>query len=568
MKNVIQKAQKFCFSYVRFSTLNQQDGNSEDRQDATFLKVVSQYGWTPRNDWNVVLRGVSAYKGDNLPHLRNVLAMVKDGTIPQGTVMVIETFDRYSRRKISEVFPLLWEMLTSGLEIWVEDMYLTKATLDDDRDLSDVMKEIKSAYRYSEKLSGRVTEALQGRTEKVLNGEKFRTTRNGETVRVLLGAVPAWIDKEKWTLNGKAEIIASIFADYLNNLGAVGIARKLNANGVKTFSFDPNKPNKDCGKWSQSFVYRMFSDRRVIGELKVKNETVKGYYPSAIDEEIFLKVQAKLEANRGTRPVCTKENEAVKVKNLFQGVGYCTCGEKIKVGSGKGGFYMGCYAKVNGTHVCNQPYAKYSTYEAAALLILRLNPTQLLTDDNGNGMNAQMQILNGRKAMIEAEVTKCGKMLDKAITDDLGDLLASINARLKGAKKQLTEVESQIAIESAKTVANKGSLERLAELLTNIHNVTTDQTFRVTVQAWFKETVNKIIFDRVSKTIQIDLKNGSLIDMDLNGTILGTKSLTAMFSLTKNVTVNTANVVDAEKVNWTIDSDAVANVLHRVNKVA
>jgi DNA invertase Pin-like site-specific DNA recombinase len=542
MKNTVQSP-KFCLSLRRFSS-DAQTGNSSLTRQADIAKAIAdRNGWVLREDWSITQEAVSAYKKHNFPALLALIDAVKKGVIPVGTVVVCEAIDRISRALLDEGREMIRQMLLAGLEICDnEGNHYTKADLNDIVKLLTLCLKLVAANEYAARLSSRVKEAYRIRSSRISKGEKLMINKDG----IARKDCPSWITctGNGFELNGKAEIIASMFTDYLNNIGAASIARKLNSNQVSTFSGE--------GTWSQSFVYRILADRRVIGEIKANGETVTGYYPSVIAEETFLKAQAKREDNRGVRPV----GKALTgyVANLFGGVSYCDCGSKLKVTSGKNGRYLTCYGKLNGSTNCKAPMTKYAPFEGVVLNILKLNPSQLLTDENGEGVNGHMQILKGRKAEVEKKLNN----ITEALTIAMNKALVIKQAELQ---TQVEEIESQIAIEGAKTVANKGSIERLTAILESLYEITTSNEARIKVNAWFIQNVNRVVFNREAKTIQVDLKNGNLISMDINGTILGTKSLTAMFGLSKNVTVNTDNVVAPESVNWTIDSETVAKAI-------
>jgi DNA invertase Pin-like site-specific DNA recombinase len=530
MKSTDQKAQKFCLSLRRFSSEKQSGNTSLTRQQELAQAIADRNGWTLREDWGITQEAVSAYKKHNFPALLALIDDVKKGVIPPGTVVVVEKIDRLTRASLDEGREMLRLMLLADIELCDSEGYhYTKADLNDIVKLLTMCLRITAANEYSANISIRVKKANQIRASRIAKGEVLLTNQEGFGRK----DVPAWIvcNGKGFELNERAEIFGSIFADYLNNVGSGMIARNLNKNGVKSI--------RGKGAWSQSIVYRILSDRRTIGEIKANGQTVKGYYPSLITEETFLTVQAKLQDNRGKRPVGNKSTG--QVTNLFGGIGYCTCGEKIKVVNGHGGKFITCYGKINGTKDCKAPMTKYLPFEQAALTILKLNPSQLLTDDNGEGMNAQVQILNGRKAETQKEIdhiTGLGMNLTKALV-----------ARQAELENQVEEINNQLALESAKTVANKGSMEKLIEILDALHNVSSDVAARIKVHAWYVENCNRITFNRIAKTFDVDLKNGSLISMDINGTILGTKSLASVMALGKG-------------------NDIAANVLHRINKVA
>src|SRR5437867_425154 len=93
-----------AYSYIRFSSRQQAEGDSLRRQTEKAEDYCQRKGWTL--DASLTLRdlGVSAFRGDNalLGNLGVFLAAVKKGTVPAGSVLIVESFDRLSRQGIDE----------------------------------------------------------------------------------------------------------------------------------------------------------------------------------------------------------------------------------------------------------------------------------------------------------------------------------------------------------------------------------------------------------------------------------------------------------------------------------
>jgi DNA invertase Pin-like site-specific DNA recombinase len=542
MKNTVKNtenttAPKYCFSYVRFSSEGQRDGSSVERQSPIAAKVATEKGWILREEWNSQDLAVSAYKGDNIKTIESIIDSVKSGKIPAGSVMIIEAFDRFSRADLDTAEDLLKKALKTGLEIYVErgGHHLTKESINKPIDRIIALLELVAANEYSAKISNRVKDAVAIRGNKIAKGAMILKTKEGKDRK----DIPVWITNTgtKFELNEVAEIIALIFKMYLDGIGPAAIARKFNDPKEKIPSLS-SAVGKD---WSQSIIYRLLSDRRTIGEAEVIigetevetivdgkpiktfekiRETVKGYYPVAVTKETFDKVQAKLDDNRG-KP--TKQGNK-DVCSLFTGIAYCRCGERIKVSSGSatGGKYISCQGHLKGLG-CNDSMVKYQPFEDAFMNILRLKPAQLMREENGDSVNAQMQILKGRKAEAEKQIANIQGYINKGLASD-----SMVKTQIS-LETQLSEINQQIEIEASKTVAAKGGIERLMDILLSLRNLQTDQSLRLRIQGWIRENVNRVTVDRPSKEFTVDLKKGDCVTMNFSGNILGIKSLQALF---------------------------------------
>ncbi len=526
MKNTVQNtevlhAPKYCFSYVRFSSEGQRDGSSVERQSPIAAKVASEKGWILKEEWNAQDLAVSAYKGDNIKTIEAIIDSVKSGKIPQSSVMIIEAFDRFSRTDLDTAEDLLKKALKAGLEIYVDRgaHHLTKESINKPIDRIIALLELVAANEYSAKISSRVKESVVIRGGKILNGQVLLKTKENTNRK----DCPAWITSNgtAFELNGQAEIIGSMFTMYLAGNGPASIARKFNQENIAGLR---------GAQWSQQIIYKLLSDRRVIGELVVNGETVKGYYPAAVTADTFSKVTTKLNDNRG-KPVTAKADQAIV--NLFSGVARCTCGQAIKVTNGNAGKYVTCYGRLKGGNGCKEPMIKYQPFEDGFMHVLRLNPSQLVQDENGDALNANIQILRGRKTEAEKQIANITAMVLKGLASD------SLVKTQIALEAQVADFDRQIEVESSKTVAVRGGFERIAEIQANLGNLQTDQGLRMRVQGWTRENINRIDLDRTSKQFTIDLKNGKCITMDFCGNIKGLKSLEALMQFGKPSSVVT-----------------------------
>ena len=94
-------AMRTAYSYQRFSSTKQKKGDSTRRQNNAAAEFCRAHGLvlaeTFRDD------GVSAFRGKNFSNesaLGEFLRLVENGSVKQGSVLVIENMDRLSRQSI------------------------------------------------------------------------------------------------------------------------------------------------------------------------------------------------------------------------------------------------------------------------------------------------------------------------------------------------------------------------------------------------------------------------------------------------------------------------------------
>src|SRR5262245_15937343 len=111
-----------AYSYVRFSSAKQAEGDSLRRQTA------DAEAWCKRNgvhlDTGVTLHalGQSEYSGDHRRNPdRNALAlflrMVEGGRVPRGSFLIVESLDRLTREHIRPALTLLLNLIEAGIRV-------------------------------------------------------------------------------------------------------------------------------------------------------------------------------------------------------------------------------------------------------------------------------------------------------------------------------------------------------------------------------------------------------------------------------------------------------------------
>jgi DNA-binding CsgD family transcriptional regulator len=146
---------------------------------------------------------------------------------------------------------------------------------------------------------------------------------------------PAWLglsdDRTSFVmLEDRAETVRYIFKLSVAGFGAYSIAKKLSANRTPTF--------KVGGKWDQSVVFNILSNRATFGEYipgkyrkrnrpQVSGEAVPDYYPAVIDENVFESAQAARRKNWSLG----RGRKGKLITNLFAGRANCLyCGSAMK----------------------------------------------------------------------------------------------------------------------------------------------------------------------------------------------------------------------------------------------
>lgn len=509
MKSTGQNTQNFL--YARFSSAEQSQGNSETDQ-IKLAKSWCENRHELLSTTYFIDRGVSAKAGKNRDEGSQFHSLMQ--TVKVGDRVLIRDNDRFSRECVLKALVDLQNIITEKGVTFVilsTGVEVTKENFNNPEVLFPNFFKGFLAHDENEKKKGNILRAFIERREKISNGEVIRKNREGRDIQ----DVPVWIDSATWTVNSKGAVLNDIFKLYLGGMGPHSISKKLQ--GTPTLS--------GKGSWCQSAVHRLLRDRRVLGERQNDGKWVEGYYPATVDKDTFSCVTAKIEQNRGKAPIARGGKD---ISNLLTGLFQCTCkDENGKAGAirvSKGHCY--CHRALRKLTCANVGSVDYYKLEASFLNILRLKPSGMIQDEKGNGTSA-IQILRGQLAETEKQIEVLTKDADEMAKEGMSTM--RIQRQIAERDTQVSEFRSRIQLEEAKTVASKGSDERLMEILLNLKNVKTDQAFRAKVQSWIRETVNSVTLDKTTKTFNVDLKTGKVVTMDLAGNILGSKSVEALF---------------------------------------
>jgi DNA invertase Pin-like site-specific DNA recombinase len=309
---------KTAYSYIRFSTPEQEQGGSLDRQLKLSRDYAAKNGFTLDESLKVD-RGVSAFHGRNRTegNLAAFLARVKDGSVKKGSALFVESLDRLSREEVEEALYGFLDIIRSGVEIHTLSRTRTqvyrKGQLKTEQLVISIF-EMPRANEESELKSERVCAAKHS---------KKRNTPDGIAVTKLM---PAWLEgvagEPIRTNEERAEIVREIFRLAAAGYGKRLIARTLNERGIPSFS----------GRtWAHPYVGKLLHSRAPLGEWqpRFKDGTPDGdprpnFFPQIVDAALYQKARAAVVLRR-----TFTENGAVSgkyagrtgaMRNLFSGL--------------------------------------------------------------------------------------------------------------------------------------------------------------------------------------------------------------------------------------------------------
>ena len=280
------------YSYIRFSTKKQLEGDSLRRQVEDGDEWIKQNKHTPAS---LTLRdiGVSAFRGKNkhTGALGTFLDLIESGRVQRGSILLVENLDRLSRQGVDEAFDLFKKILRSGVQVAVLKPYETVYT---ETHLSDFISLLMPllyfhlAFIESKNKADRLRSRWDRKRKEAVGGKKFDRK------------CPRWVtwDGEQFVLNEGAKAVRFIFEATADGKGQ----RQVLAELVKHY-----KPIGISGRWNSSYITKVLNDRAVLGERQPKafnndgeripvGRPIPCYYPAAIEEALWVKAEAARKA--------------------------------------------------------------------------------------------------------------------------------------------------------------------------------------------------------------------------------------------------------------------------------
>jgi DNA invertase Pin-like site-specific DNA recombinase len=456
-------APALAFSYLRFSTPEQQRGDSFRRQKDLAERYAARHS-LQLDGRSFQDLGVSAFRGANAEAgmLGEFLLAVRCGLIPRGSILLVESLDRLSRMKPRKALRLLEEICELGIAVvtLADERTYTLETLDEEP--MGLMYALMVAVRANEESE---TKSRRGRAA-------WEAKRAMAERQPLTAVAPAWLrlreDRGGFeVVEERAAVVRRVFRDYLAGVGPHAIAERLNREGVAPFG--------RAKFWHRSYILKMLESPSAVGTFvphvidhlsgrkrRVPQDPVPNYFPAIVSVEDFGAVQA-MRAERRT----PHGRVGRPISHLLAGLGRCPgCGSavvRVNKGSGaKGGRpYLVCSRAKAGAG-CT--YRAVHVADAEASIVTGL-PTLVTEMPKGSPTLVDVERrLEGERDALEAEMVR---WLDELAA---GGPSRSVSAMLRRAEEkheramaELGKVRSALATYNAS--ARPGRLRELCDLL-------------------------------------------------------------------------------------------------------
>jgi len=303
-----------AISYIRFSSIKQEQGSSLQRQQDMVNKWLLDNPAVKISYLNYQDLGKSGYKGDHLKNaFGDMLDAIEKGKIRSGDYILAEAIDRIGRLPTVEMINIITSICLAGVKI---------ITLEDNQEYSEesisanagiiyfLIGKIDMAHQYSKRLSERLEAAWN---LKVLEAQKGNVIKR-KTVW--------WLTKDSITevynvlTDTDKSLMTSMFTWYLNGLSQEQIIQRMREYDQKRVDkLNIGKSETDKGfelnkfiKTTPTALKKMLQNRTAISHWNSKHGEIKNIYPAAITDTLFYEVQKEIKRRASGRKQGKKSN--------------------------------------------------------------------------------------------------------------------------------------------------------------------------------------------------------------------------------------------------------------------
>ena len=429
-------AAPMTISYIRFSSAIQAQGDSLRRQSALAERWCQANGATLSD--TVTDLGVSAFKGDNTrAGLAVFLDAVKGGTIPPGSILLIENLDRLSRQQPEVSLQLFLGIINSGITIitLTDGCRFEAGKLDMGRLMMSVMS-LCLAHEESKKKSERIRAA-------------YTAKRKGG--KIISGTIPSWckmVDGKIVLDDHKSDIIREMAAMAINGNGNAAIAKAINAKY-------PNFCTK--GYVAPSNVHFMLKSRSLIGEHQPQTlshnagrrirtpigQPIPDYYPRVLSDDVFFAVQ---NARAGRRH---SGGPSTTWTNIFSGILRDVDGSTMTIVRSGGRDKHRSYVSSAATRgsVGASPYVAFPVIALESAILVQLSdvilPAMATTSNNDGAV--KVASLTSQIEQLDNKIKDIQGLILNTSAASVVAMLTQLDDRRKGLVKELDAAKAETA---------------------------------------------------------------------------------------------------------------------------
>jgi hypothetical protein len=457
-----------AYLYQRISS-EQQKGNS-----SLFRQTEAQDAWLASNpdvkvQSKLVDEGLSGYKGEHLTKgsLGKLVTLIEAGSIPKGSLILVEHFSRLSRQNIDKAEELLRTIWSAGITIITVrcGSEYPPESINDMAIRIKLIVEIESAYKDSKWRSDKA---------KASHAKKRIEASQGITPKV---RTPFWLDK-KGNCNEYGIVIKDMFDLYLSGKGQALILRDLQHKYPQC---------KAIQKMQQTTVIRSITNENCAGlwcGYKVFEPVVsdKIFYEAqrVHKERLFKNVQPDRQWPLSGLIECGHCGKGMSIQQTSDRLPLLRCSNKQRLGKDR----SGCDASAT------FPYAVADHYFSFYVFNQILN--ELTVKDKNKEANNKINELESKLSKEKIKFTKAKERYQQY--DEQGDDIDMIFDLMQESSKKIKSMENNI-----REINAKNSSTSEFEISKDIFQLTNDPVA-------FNLALHKVGFKIILKNDQLSYK--------------------------------------------------------------
>jgi DNA invertase Pin-like site-specific DNA recombinase len=319
-----------AYSYLRFSTPEQAQGDSKRRQTELAKAYASANGLILDEALSFRDMGLSGYSGANVRQgaLGQFLRLIDEGLVEDGSYLLVENLDRVSRQNPWDALPIFQSIINAGVTI---------VTLQDGRVWSRADMQT-NPFRMFESLMVMIRAHEESEVKSRRLRAAWSNKRSQASTTPLTAKGPAWLrlsSSGEWeVIEERVAIVRRIFEMVAAGVGQTSIVRTLNEEQVPTWGDSTRAPAKH---WHRSYISKILTSPSVIGtyvphtveningkKVRTPQGAVPGYYPAIINADLYESV---LSLSKDTTSPKRGRHAQTTVQNVLGGLAKCPmCG--------------------------------------------------------------------------------------------------------------------------------------------------------------------------------------------------------------------------------------------------
>jgi DNA invertase Pin-like site-specific DNA recombinase len=496
-----------AYSYLRFSTPEQQKGDSHRRQTSLAREYAERHGLDLDEALTFHDLGVSAYRGANAEtgRLADFRDAVRRQLVPRGSYLLVESLDRISRQKARKAMRALEDICDEGVKVvtLTDGRIYDREALDDDP--TSLLMSLLIFIRANEESE---TKARRLRASWIAKRAKA-------TTKALTSICPAWLklDRPSGTfqvIKDRAAIVRQVFRLTLEGMGQHAIAEKLNRERVPVFGRGRH--------WHRSYVVKLLASPAVIGTMvphqieyadgkrrrRKPLDPIPGYFPAVVDEDAYQRVQT---LRRDVKSPRRGRHANGKVSNLFGGLVRCPwCSSSMTLSNkGSGWRYLVC-TKAKAGAGCEYKAIRYDDVEQAFMEDWQhLLGTYPADTEQGGELDEKLDQLETGISATEDEIARLLDAVQKGRERRLA--VSTVTDRLAGLEADLAQMQAERddLLKQRQALSPTMVTHRVTDLETMLNERGMD---RAAVNVLLRQLFNGIVVDHASGRLVFQWRHG------------------------------------------------------------